>query len=169
VNYEIVELSHLSGNKAKIYSILPKGRNETLFDEFLKVYQAEYPNEINEIVMKLKQIGCETGARDIYFKHEGDNEFKRKNGEYVYRLYEKNGNRLRLYCIKFSSVAIIIGGGGYKDKSIRKWQDDEKLAKEVKQIMNYCECIFKQLSDGDLYWSIDHKELEGNFKNYEDE
>ena len=74
-----------------------------------------------------------------------------------------------MYCIKFSSIAIILGGGGFKDKSIREWQEDEKLSKEVRKVMNYAECILKQLDNGDLYWSKKGTELEGDFKNYDDE
>ena len=36
---------------------------------------------------------------------------------------------MRLYCIRFGSVLLVLGGGGYKDSSIRAWQDDEKLRK----------------------------------------
>lgn len=76
---------------------------------------------------------------------------------------------MRLYCIRFANVAIILGGGGYKDKSVRKWQDDKKLSEEVRKVMAYAESILKQLDDGDLYWSADRTELEGNLKNYDNE
>ncbi len=35
--------------------------------------------------------------------------------------------------------------------------------------MTYAESIFKQLKEGDLYWSKDGAALEGNLKNYENE
>ncbi|HVA98724.1 MAG TPA: hypothetical protein VNG53_07495, partial [Bacteroidia bacterium] len=64
---------------------------------------------------------------------------------------------------------IILCGGGFKSKSVIKWQDDKKLSMEVKKVMSYAECILKQIDNGDLYWSKDGTELEGNLKNYEDE
>ncbi len=66
-------------------------------------------------------------------------------------------------------MAIILGGGGYKDKSVIKWQDDEKLSEETIKVMAYAESIIKQLDDGDLYWSNNGTELEGNLKNYDNE
>jgi hypothetical protein len=84
-------------------------------------------------------------------------------------LYDDEERKLRLYCIRYANVAIILGGGGYKDKSVIKWQDDEKLSEEARKVMAYAESIIKQLDDGDLYWSINGTELEGNLKNYDNE
>jgi len=168
VNYEIVEMEPYSGNKAKIYSIIPEGEKETLFEKFVDEYKANFKDEIKDILKRLMQIGHTTGARESFFKHEGDNEFVRKYGKYVWALYDDEERRLRLYCIRFASVAIILGGGGYKDKSVIKWQDDEKLSKEARKIMAYCECIIKQLDDGELRLSK-YGELIGNLKNYDNE
>jgi hypothetical protein len=68
-------------------------------------------------------------------------------------LYDDEERKLRLYCIRFANVAIILGGGGYKDKSVIKWQDDKKLSEEVRKVMAYAESIIKRLDDGVLYWS----------------
>lgn len=90
-------------------------------------------------------------------------------GGYVYALYDEEESNLRLYCIRFSNVAVILGGGGFKDKSIRQWQEDPKLSNEVRLMMAYAESILKQLDEKDLYWSVDGKELEGNLKNYDND
>jgi hypothetical protein len=170
VNYEIVEMQAFSGNEAKVYSIIPMGEQETLFEKFVDENKADFKDEIKDILKRIKQIGHTTGARESYFKYEGDNEFTRKYGKkYVWALYDDEERKLRLYCIRFANVAIILGGGGYKDKSVMKWQDDEKLSEEARKIMTYAECILKQLDEGDLYWSDDKTELQGNLKNYDDE
>jgi len=169
VNYEIVELQPYSGSEAKVYSLIPVGEEETLFENFVGENIAEFKDEIKDILKRLKQIGHTTGARESFFKHEGDNEFLRKYGKYVWALYDDEERKLRLYCIKFANVAIILGGGGYKDKSVIKWQDDDKLSEEARKIMAYAESILKQLDDGDLYWSKDGTELQGNLKNYDNE
>lgn len=169
MNYEIVELEDFSGKEAKIYSIIPEGEDETLFDKFVDENSASNRKELKEILVRIKQIGQTTGARESFFKHEGDNEFVRKFGKYVWALYDEEESNLRLYCIRFSSIAIILGSGGFKDKSVIKWQEDSKLSEEVKKVMAYAECIIKQLDDGDLYWSKDGTELEGNLKNYDNE
>jgi hypothetical protein len=169
VNYEIVKIDQFSGSEAGIYSIIPEGWDETLFDKFYDENIANYKYEIKDIIKRLTQIGKTTGAREGFFKHEGDNEFVRNNGRYVWALYDDDERKLRLYCIKFASVAIILGGGGYKDKSVIKWQEDEKLSIEVRKIMAYAECILQQLDEGDLHWANGGTELEGNLKNYDND
>lgn len=158
-----------SGSEAKVYSIIPEGEEETLFNKFVDENAVAYKEEVKDILKRLMQIGHTTGARESFFKHEGDKEFLRKFGNYVWALFDDNEKKLRLYCIRFANVAIILGGGGYKDKSVRKWQDDKKLSEEVRKVMAYAESILKQLDDGDLYWSADRTELEGNLKNYDNE
>lgn len=169
MNYEIVEMEPFSGREAKVYSIIPEGEEQTLFEQFIDENIAGFKDEIKDILRRLKQIGHTTGARENYFKHEGDNAFVRGYGKYVWALYDDEERKLRLYCIRFSKVAIILGGGGYKDKSVIKWQEDEKLSEEVRKIITYAKRILKQLDDGDLYWSTDGTELEGNLKNYDNE
>lgn len=169
MNYEIVEMEPFSGSEAKVYSIIPEGEEETLFNKFVDENAVAYKEEVKDILKRLMQIGHTTGARESFFKHEGDKEFLRKFGNYVWALFDDNEKKLRLYCIRFANVAIILGGGGYKDKSVRKWQDDKKLSEEVRKVMAYAESILKQLDDGDLYWSADRTELEGNLKNYDNE
>lgn len=171
MNYEIVELEDFSGSESKVYSIIPEEEEETLFDKFVDENSTNHRKELKEILSRIKQIGQTTGARESFFKHEGDNEFVKKYGKYVWALYDQEESNLRLYCIRFSGIAIILGGGGFKDKSVIKWQDDSKLSEEVRKVMSYAKCILKQLDDGDLYWSKNgiEIELEGNLKNYDDE
>lgn len=169
LNYEIVEIETFSGSEAKIYSIIPEGEELTLFEKFVDENVVEFKDEVKDILKRLKIIGHKTGARENFFKHEGDRSFVKNYGKYVCALYDDEDSNLRLYCIRLANVAIIIGGGGHKAKSLRKWQDDEKLSEEVRKIMAYAQIILKQLDDGDLFWSEDRTELEGDLKNYDNE
>lgn len=162
MKYEIVELEDLSGDKAKIYSIIPEGEDVTLFERFLYEYEQEYNAEVKNILSIISAIGNFTGARSSFFKiHEG------KFGDKVCALYDNPERNLRLYCIRFNMMVVILGGGGYKGKDVRAWQDDEKLSKEANLMIEYSKAIMKQLDDGDLCFSPDGFELQGNFKNYD--
>ena len=164
MNYEIVELEDFSGNEAKIYSIIPEGEDETLFDKFVSEYTNESENEVKDIIKTIYQIGHTTGARSSFFKqHEG------KYGDFVCALFDVPEKNLRLYCIRFGMTVVILGGGGEKTESVRAWQEDEKLSKEANLMIRYAEAVLTQLDDGDLYWSKNGAELEGNFKNYDNE
>ena len=162
--YEIVELQSFSGDKAKIYSIIPTGEKETLFDRFVEEYKAEFKNEVKDIIKTIFQMGHTTGARSSFFKqHEG------KYGDFVCALFDVPERNLRLYCIRFGMVAVILGGGGEKAEGVRAWQDDEKLSREANLMIEYAKDILQRMDDGDLYWSKDRTELQGNLKNHENE
>lgn len=162
--YEIVELEPYSGNEAKIYSIISEGEDYSLFEQFVEEYQTVFKNEIKDILKRLMQIGNVTGARESFFKHhEG------KHGDLVCALYDMPGKNLRLYCIRFGKVAVILGGGGMKSKGIRAWQEDDKLSNAASLIIKYAQDIFKRMEEGEIYWSEDKSELLGNLNNINDE
>lgn len=164
MNYEIVELQPYSGSEAKVYSLIPMGEVEPLFEKFVVEYKVEFKNEVKDIIKTIYQIGHTTGARSSFFKqHEG------KYGDFVCALFDSPEKKLRLYCIRFGMVAVILGGGGEKKEDIRAWQDDEKLSKEANIMIEYAKDILQRMDDGDLYWSKDRTELEGNLKNYDNE
>ena len=158
MNYEIVELEELSGHMTKIYSIIPDGEEYTLFDNFILENKDTFKNEVQDILKRLVQIGSTTGARESFFKpNEG------KPGDMVCALYDLPDKHLRLYCIRFGNIALIMGGGG--EKNVRAWQDDEKLSSEANKIIRYAIDIHQRIEAGDIYWSKDGSGLEGNLNN----
>ena len=157
MNLSIVELEQLSGRKTKIYSVVIQDQVTTLFDQFIRENLLTKRNEIRFILNRLQEIGHTTGARDIYFKHnEG------KPGDGVCTLYDEPGRELRLFCIRFGSVAIILGGGGPKAKGIAAWQEDKKLTLEASQMIEISKAIIARISNRELKWSSDGRELTGN-------
>lgn len=164
MNYEIVELVDFSGREASVYSLIPLGEEETLFERFVGEYEADFRDEIKDILKTIYQIGHTTGARHSFFKH-----FEGKKGDFVCALYDVPEKNLRLYCMRFGMAAIILGSGGEKPKHIRAWQDDDKLLEEANTMIDYARDILQRLDDGDLYWSKDKMELQGNLKNYDNE
>jgi putative component of toxin-antitoxin plasmid stabilization module len=157
VNYEIVELEEFTGKGATIYSVIMEDDATTLFEGFLRENKAKYNEEIKSIVGRLKQMGDVTGARAQFFKlDEG------KPGDGVCALYDEPGSKLRLYCIRYGNVAIILGGGG--PKTVKAWQDDSKLSSEVKRMIRVSKDILERIQSGDLEWSDDGSQLLGNLK-----
>jgi putative component of toxin-antitoxin plasmid stabilization module len=164
VNYEIVELDGLSGSKTTIYSVIMEGDEHTLFDHFVLENNADYRAELKLIINRIQEIGHRTGARANFFKlDEG------RPGDGVCALYDDLDSHLRLYCIRYGNVAIILGGGGSKPHGTRAWQDDQKLTKEAKRMIQVSKDIMKRLETGDLEWSPDGTQLLGNLKFSENE
>ena len=162
MNYRIVELTDYSGEEATIYSIIEEGEQDTIFEKFIAANMAEYKDEIKNIAQRLYFIGNEVGAREQFFKtKEG------KPGDLVSALYDEPDKHLRLYCVRFGSLAIIVGGGGAK--STRSWQEDENLSQEVKKMIKVSNDIYQRILSKEITWSSDGKELEGNLEFTDDE
>ena len=116
MKFKLNKISHLSGNKASIYSVNIDNSDKSLFELFLAENIALYLSEINDIIIRIKTIGGKTGARDIYFKlNEGS------LGDGIAALYDEPQRNLRLYCIKYGNQIIILGGGGFKKKNIKTY------------------------------------------------
>jgi len=166
MKYKLVKLKKLSGNKASIYTILLEEEEKTLFDFFLEDNKISFKDELKDIVSRLKVIGNKTGAKDYFFKlNEG------KPGDGVCALYDKPNSNLRLYCIKYGTLIVIVGSGGYKPKSIRKLQQDEKLTEENYFLREISKAIKTKMDDDEIEFSSDFMDFEGDltFNNETDE
>ncbi len=156
MKFEIVELTNLSGPKATFYSILLEEENETLFDKFFNENKLEFRPELRTILGTIEQIANENGAKRSYFKeNEG------KLGDLVCAMYDTPDSNLRLYCIRFGTTVIVLGGGGYKSKKIRALQEDPKLLKEKSIVRKISEIIYQKMKDKEIFWKNEY-ELGGN-------
>ncbi|WP_367769054.1 hypothetical protein AB3G33_10440 [Flavobacterium sp. WC2421] len=162
---ELVKLGNFSGEQTSIYSVLIVDENKTLFDKFIEENTTEYKLEINNIVQRLHTIGKKTGAREHFFKiNEG------APGDGVCALYDDPNSKLRLYCIRYGNDIVILGGGGFKPKTIRALQQDKKLETENYFLRDLSKEITQRLKDKDIT-KPDFKDFEGdltfNFDDYE--
>jgi hypothetical protein len=153
MKYKLKKIPHLSGNKATIYSVAIDDNDKSLYELFLAENFSSHISEIIYINKRLETIGKKTGAREGFF--EG------KYGDCVCALYDKPEYNLRLYCIRYDTQIVIIGGGG--EKNVRALQDDPKLKQENYLLRDLSKLIAKKLNDG-ISFSIDGLEFEGNLE-----
>ncbi|MBL0055353.1 MAG: hypothetical protein IPP31_04005 [Chitinophagaceae bacterium] len=157
MNYEIVELEDLSGSITTIYSIVQEGDDRTLLEHFIDENIPFYKAEVSNILARIQAMAHKLGAREQFFRlNEG------KPGDGVCALYDDPDSALRLYCIRYGTIAIILGGGGPKPPGIRAWQDDEKLTLKAETMIQVSKDIMQRLKSGDLKWSPDGSRLTGN-------
>jgi len=157
VKYKLVKLDKFKGSKSTIYSVIIDEDKQTLFDRFVDENREIYPSEFNSIRDRLLIIATKTGAREQYFKlYEG------KPGDGVCALYDSPKSKLRLYCIKYGSCTIIVGGGGFKPKLIKALQDDTKLKDENSILCKLSVLITIALRDGSIKWVNNGYQLEGD-------
>ena len=162
MKFKIVKIPDLSGRKATIYTVQIEGEINTLFDEFLIENNVNYSDELDNIFDRLEVIGHYEGAKEIYFKHAEEN-----LGDGICALHDSPDRKLRLYCIRYGSTAILLGGGGFKN--VRSLQDDPKLKHENYLLRKISKTIMNALIEGDLAWSSDGKLLIGKLILDEDE
>lgn len=156
MKFEIVELEEFLGTKATVYSVWVNDAETTLFDQFVTENQAQHSQELQSIIDRLDIISRTTGAREQFFKlNEGT------LGDGICALYDSPDKKLRLYCIRYGTTCILLGGGGLKN--VRALQEDEKLKQENYVLRYISKRIIKALKEGDLHWSADGMRLEGTF------
>lgn len=139
-----------------MYSLFVEEENKTLFDLFLQE-NISHKSELIDIIKRLNTIGKKTGANEKFFKHnEG------KPGDGICALYDMPDSNLRLYCIRYGSVLIILGGGGVKPKTIRSLQEDEKLKQENYLLRNISEQIARRIKEHTIEYDNDGYDFDGD-------
>lgn len=149
----------LSGDKASIYIVYLFKEDKTLLEIFIEENKNLYINELKQLFDRLKAIGKNTGARSHYFKNnEG------KPGDGVCALYDEEESNLRLYCIKYGCILLIVGGGGSKSKDIKAFQEDDKLTKENYFLRDLSKEITKRMKEGDLKFINEGMDFDGDLE-----
>lgn len=154
---KLVKLEQLSGNEATLYSVLLENEQKTLFERFIDKHINSFRSEIREISGRLRAIGTEVGAREGWFKHnEG------AYGDFCCALYDKPNKKLRLYCIRYGSQIVVLGGGG--PKNVRAWQDDPDLTTEMEWLKELAKELGQRLEDREITYTRDFLEFEGDLE-----
>lgn len=157
MGFTIVEIPMLSGDKCRIFSVQMDGDDETLYEQFSEAYYDEYADEVEDIYDRLRFIGCEGGARPQFFKDK-----EGAPGDGVSALYDNPDHKLRLYCIVYGRVSVILGGGGPKPKHVRRWQDDPVLCNNAELMKRISRKITDAIRNGDI--KVTDSGLSGNLR-----
>lgn len=141
---ELIELEEFNCKVGHIYSVAVDGADQTLYDLFLEENEGDYRAELGEIANKLNTMSSRTGFAENFFKlNEG------KPGDGVCALTDLKG-KLRLYCIRFGNILLVLGGGGPKSKLIRAYEEDPKLLSENLMIREVSNAMAKAIREKDL-------------------
>lgn len=146
MEFKLVELEEVSGNKMQILSplLIENGilKESTMYDEFFLENYDEFPDEVQEIDNRLEVIGKKTGIRHSFYKtNEG------KPGDGLVALFDEVESKIRLYAILFGKVAIVLGCGGPKPKSIRAYQEDVNLNRKNELVRLVADILMKAVND----------------------
>ncbi|WP_212004285.1 hypothetical protein [Chitinophaga sp. HK235] len=151
MNYEIIEMQQFSGRKAGIYSVMIANDNLSLFEHFVKDHIGEHAMEIRSITQYLSYIGNRYGMQNRFF-----NVKRGRRADSVCALFDHPEQKLRLYCYRVGTVALIIGGGAARPGKKGAAGLPEKLLASISRD------ISSKIRTGDIYWSEKDARLSGN-------
>lgn len=145
MTFELVEIEDLSDGRCRIYSVIPEAAEETVLETFCSAYEASSPGEVQDLLDRLYYFGHARGADERFFKlWEG------RPGDGVCALYDIPEAHLRLYCVRFGSGILIVGGGGTKPANIRTWEEDDSLSRAARQMMEVSAAMTRAIREHEL-------------------
>ena len=150
MNFSIIPL--YSGKKAKIYTVLIEGSELSEYGQFVLENMQLRGEAVQTLDITLKSMAFKRGFIDEFFKRESSNEFN------VFRITETDD--IRLFCIRYSGIAIIVGGGGIKLPRTIKLNQNPHLEKHVDFLMEIEKMIHERIISKDI--RITDKGIEGN-------
>lgn len=139
---ELVELEEFRCGAGRVYSVAVDDADFTLFDRFLEENERDSKEELVEIMAKLNTMSGKTGFTDTFFKqNEG------RPGDGLCAITDLKG-KLRLYCIRFGNILLVLGGGG--PKTTRTLQEDTKLLSENMLLRSLSDAMAEAIKERDI-------------------
>lgn len=154
---KLIKLAQLSGSEASIYGIWFEERQKTSLDIFLEENKNAFLSELKDIITRLRIMGNKTGAREQYFKLDEGN-----LSDGVCALFDTPAKKLRLYCIRYGTLTLIIGGGG--PKNVGKLQQDPKLKSENYLLRNLSSIITERIKTKEIRYTKNLMDFTGNLE-----
>ena len=149
-SFEIIE--YQSGTRGTVYTIEFENDTYNQAEKFFADAGTKEPIDTAKIVNKLDIMTNRKGFADNFFEHQ-------------YDVVEKISIReVRLYCLRFNEIILIIGGGGIKTK--RRTQDHPQLQEVVNLLIQVNALMDKRFQgkDGDKELKIVDNKLIGDLK-----
>lgn len=153
---KLIKLAKLSGTKASIYGIWYEQQKRTSLDIFLEENNV-FLSELNDIITRLRIMGNKTGAREQYFKLEEGN-----LSDGVCALFDTPDKKLRLYCIRYGALMIIVGGGG--PKAVKTLQESSKLKTENFLLRELSAQITSRIKEKEIKYINNMMDFGGNLE-----
>ncbi|MBX7044678.1 MAG: hypothetical protein K1X86_02480 [Ignavibacteria bacterium] len=142
MNVEFKIEEYLKGNKSIFYSIKLKGEAKLEIDKFIEKFEISDSESIANIIDRIDIMADKTGCLDYYFKI--------KESSFYNNLCALSKGELRLYCLRYGNMGVILGGGGKKPAGITAYQDAPELYESVKLLENICKQIDDRIRDGEI-------------------
>lgn len=142
MNFEIKEVRNLTGAKARVYSVILDGEENTLLEQFFEE-NVEHIDDLKKVLYKIHVMAHDTGCRKSYFK-EGE-------GAWADGMVALQGTgHLRLYGIYFHDAVILLGSGGHKPPGVAAYEDYPPLNAKAQQMRTIAKEIYRMIREKEL-------------------
>lgn len=120
---------YYSDKRGDFLAVQISGEAKTTYEQFVENNRATHADLLDEVADRIYRMAQRTGIRDNFFKPQG------KNSVHSFR----GTGKLRIYCLKYGSASVVLGGGGVK--VVRTYQEDEVLYKPVRLLQAIDRCL----------------------------
>lgn len=142
MKFDIREVKELSGAKARVYSVILDGEDETLLEQFFDE-NIKYEKDLNKVLHRIYVMAHDTGCRKSFFK-EGE-------GAWADGMVAMQGTgHLRLYGIYFHDAVILFGSGGHKPPGVAAYEDYPPLNAKAQQMKTIAKEINRMIKEKEL-------------------
>jgi hypothetical protein len=164
--FVLKKVENFGGKAASIYTIKFFDKKINELEDFVRTHKEQHHAEVTEIMATINAISFKFGAREHFFK-----EWEGRPGDGVCALYDTIGSKLRMYCIRYGRVAVVLGNGGFKPKTIRSLQEDPHLTATNAVVREISRLIDARFRSKEIWWEGNDLggNLEFNFEDDEDE
>lgn len=142
MDIEIKEIKNLTGAKARVYSVILDGEENTLLEQFFNE-NVKYTDDLKKVLYKIQVMAQDTGCRKSYFK-EGEGAWA--DGMVALR----DTGHLRLYGIYFHDAVILLGSGGHKPPGVIAYEDHPPLNAKAQQMKAVAKEIYRMITEKEL-------------------
>ena len=146
-----------NGKKSKVYTIHFSDKELSEYDQFVFDNMSIVPDAVRILNTQIKNMSCRYGLSEHYFKRESPESHS------VFRIDDTEEN-LRLYCIKFSRVAIVLGSGGIKSPGTIKLIENPHLNAICDLLMQIEDLINERIKSKEIIITDDCIEGDLNFE-----
>ncbi len=140
------------GDGGTLYSLRFDGEKETELAKFLQSQLLREEKGFNEIVQRLSSMTDRLGFREQFFEMN--------EGLLTDSIAALKQRRIRLYCLRWSSILVIVGTGGIK--TAQTYQKDIALKNIVPELQELDKLILRRQRSGEIEIDHDTGEMSGN-------
>ena len=128
------------GRQGTLLTIRQPGSLLSETDAFFAEALQSSPEDARLLALKLENMIEKSGFQDYYFK-TGE-------GSRMDNVCALSQGKLRLYCLRYGNVLVVLGGGG--TKTTRTYEEDPRLHSKVKTLQRLNRALDKQMREGHL-------------------